>query len=188
MIINILHLPNDPNYPHREVREKSAIKQMEEQGASYMFWDGIMTKERKVGISQAHKAIVKYHKDIDAKYCCIAEDDINFTHKDSFKYFLSQMPEEFDLYLSGYYSGSVNENNEITKFSGLTMYIIKSQYYDTFLSASEKFHLDTALGMMGGKFVVCDKFVCTQAPGFSDQRNRYCDDSKRIQNKPMFHG
>lgn len=182
MILNVINLPSRPD------RKESAIQQLDAQGVSYVFWDGVVTKERKVGISIAHKNIVRHAKESNMERVFIAEDDISFTHKDSFKYFIENMPEDFDLYLSGYYSGSVDENNMITKFSGLTLYCVSNQYFDKFLSASEKFHLDTALGMIGGKFYVSPKFCATQVAGFSDQRNRYADDSKRLVGKPMYHG
>lgn len=182
MIINIINLP------HRVDRRKSATEQMIAQGASYLFWDGIITKERRLGISMAHKRIIQYAKESKFKKVAVAEDDIVFTHPTSLKYFLQHMPYDFDIYLSGYYSGRIGENHIIEKFCGMTLYVVHERYYDTFLAASDKQHIDTALGLIGGKFVVCPKMCAIQMPGYSDQRRRYADDSNRLLHRELYTG
>lgn len=182
MIVNIINLP------HRVDRRKSATEQMIEQGASYMFWDGIMTKERRIGIALAHKQIIRDAQRRRLPMVLVAEDDIKFTHPNALKYFIQNIPRDFDIYLSSYYSGAANENYELKKFNGMTMYICAARYYDTFLGAEDRYHIDTALGLMGGKFVVCPKFVCYQIQGYSDQRRRFCNDSNRIKGRPMYDG
>jgi len=182
MIVNVINLS------HRVDRRKSATEELDKQGASYLFWDGIMTKERRIGIALAHKQIIRDAQRRRLPMVLVAEDDIKFTHPQALKYFLQNIPKDFDLYLSSYYSGYADEKFEIKKFNGLTMYICAERYYETFLSASEKHHLDNAIGMMGGKFIVCPKFVCYQMNGYSDQRRRFCNDSNRIKGRPMYDG
>ncbi len=186
MEINIIHLKNDPKYPHREEREKSVIHQMEMEGCEYKFWDGILEKSRKVGINKAHKQIVQWAKETNQLYVTIAEDDLLWYGSGAWKYYLDNMPEDFDLYLSSYYSGKADQYNIIKFFSGLTMYTVSNKYFDTFLSIPGKGHIDTELSIIGGKFVVCDKFVTKQMIGYSEQRRRVADDSRKHIGKPIY--
>lgn len=183
MILNVINLISRPD------RRESVIEQLDSEGVSYLFWDGIITKERKVGIHHAHKSIIRYAKENKLPYVAIAEDDLRWTAKGAWNYFLKNIPKEsFDLYLSSYYSGMADSNNIINKFSGLSCYICAERFYDKFLGTSEKYHLDTALGMTDGVFYVSPLFCVTQAPGYSDQRKMMVNDSKRLIGKPMFHG
>jgi len=185
-IIHIIHLVNDPKYPHREEREKSVIEQMEMEGCRYRFWPGIIEKPKKAGINKAHRQIVQWTKDNNLPNVFIAEDDLKWYGKGAWKYFLDNMPDDYDLYLSSYYSGRADENNIIQSFSGLTLYSVKNSYYDTYLSTPDNGHIDTALSMAGGKFVVSPKFVTYQMPSFSEQRGRFADDSNRHKGKLIF--
>lgn len=185
-IINIIHLENDPKYPHREEREKSVIAEMEKENCAYKFWPGYLEKERKVGINKAHRQIVQWAKDTNQEMVVIAEDDLLWYAPGSWKYYLDQMPDDFDIYLSSYYSGKADENNLITSFSGLTLYTVKSCYFDKYLSIPEHIHIDTGISLIGGKFVVCPEFVTFQMVGYSEQRRRVVDDSNRHKGKPIF--
>lgn len=186
--INIIHLPNDPKYPHREKREKSVIYQMGLEGCQFKFWDGITGNTPKVNISRAHKQIVQWAKENNLESVCIGEDDLKWTGTNAWKYFIDNKPNDYDLYLSGYYGGRPDKNNIIKNFSGLTLYFIHSRFYDKFLSADEKYHIDSAMGFLGGKYVVCDKFVAIQSPGHSDNVKKYVDYKKRLEGKPMYYG
>ena len=186
-VINIIHLPNDPKYPHREEREKSVIHQMNMEGCKYKFWDGILDNNRKVGIGKAHKQIVQWAKDNDLESVCIAEDDLRWTGTGAWKYFMENIPSEFDIYVGSYYHGSHDANFIVTGgFSGLTLYVVKNSYFDRFLSLPGINHIDKEIDMSGAKIVVSPKFVCTQAPGYSDQRRKFVDDSHRIKTKQLF--
>lgn len=185
-VIHIIHLPNDPKYPHREERERSVIEQMEMESCSYRFWPGIVEKQRKVGINKAHKQIVRYAKDKNLPFVIIAEDDLVWYSQGSWKYFLNNMPYDFDIFLSSYYHGIVDANNEISSFSGLTLYAVAKRFYDKYLSIPEHMHIDTGISLIGGKFIVCPKFVTFQRKGYSEQRGRIVDDSKRHIGKPIY--
>ncbi len=175
------------NLPHRKERKEAVLKEMALENAPYMFWDGIMMPMPKQGVSKAHKQIVRHAKEKNLPYVIIAEDDMKWTGTGAWKYFLDNIPkEDWDLYLSSYYSGQADSNNMIKNFCGLTLYAVHSRYFDTFLSVPENRHLDTALSMAGGKFYVSPLFCTTQAPGYSDQRGRFVDDSRRIKGKQLF--
>lgn len=186
MIINIIHLQNDPKYPHREERENSVISEMEKEGCEYRFWPGFLEKQRKVGINKAHRQIVQWAKDTGQKFVCIAEDDLLWYAPGSWKYYLDHMPEDYDIYLSSYYSGKADENNIIKTFSGLTLYCVHSRYFDKYLSIPEHFHIDAGISLIGGKFVVCPKFIAYQSSGYSEQRRRFVNDNHRHAGKPIF--
>lgn len=188
MIVNIIHLPNDANYPHREQREKSVIEQMENEGAAYRFWDGIICKERKTGINRAHKQIILEAKNNNAEFCCVAEDDLIWYGKGSWDFFQKNMPTNFDLYIGSYYSGCHDENFIVKGFGGLTLYVVANRFFDRFLSLPETMHIDVAISISGAIVKVCDKFVVYQMPGFSEQRRRYADDSKKHIGKPIYDG
>lgn len=182
MIINIINLA------HRIDRKNSTVEQMNSQGAAYMFWPGIITKERRIGISLAHKQIVRYAKESNLPMVAIAEDDIKFTHPRSLQYFLGNIPQDFDIYLSGFYGGYMDEHYNVKKFNGLTLYIVHSRFYDQFLSAPEHHHIDVALHLMEGVFKACPKMCAIQISGYSDQRRTFTDDSNRLKGKVFYNG
>lgn len=184
--INIIHLANDPKYPHREERERSVIAEMEKEGCQYRFWPGIIENERKVGINKAHRQIVQWAKDNNKDRVTIAEDDLIWYAPGAWKYYLDHMPEDFDIYLSSYYHGKADENNIINSFSGLTLYTVHYSFFDKYLAIPEVMHIDTGISLIGGKFVVCPKFVSRQMAGYSEQRRRMVDDSSRHIGKPIF--
>jgi hypothetical protein len=171
MIINIISLPK------RQDRREAVKKQMAHEKCAYQFWDGVEGKVAKTAISQAHKKVVREAQRINLEYCCVAEDDLEFTGTGAWQYFLSNMPKSFDLYVGSYYSGSHDENFVVSGFRGLTLYIINSSFYQNFLSLPETMHIDGALAVSGAKIVVSPLFVCRQAPGYSDQRRRHAENN-----------
>lgn len=187
MIINIIHLTNDPHYSHREEREKSVIEQMEMEQCEYKFWPGIMDRySPKVGISKAHKQIISYAKERGLKTCCIAEDDLKWTAPGSWKYFQDHIPAEFDIFVSSYYSGRHDENFVVHGFGGLTLYVCHERYFDTFLSLNENIHIDTAISLSGAKVIVSPLFTAIQNDGYSEQRKRICKDGHRLKGKQLY--
>lgn len=186
MVINIIHLANDQRYPHREEREKSIIRQMQMEKCEYKFWPGVIENPRKSGINKAHKQIIQWAKQTDQPSVTIAEDDLLWYGSGAWKYYLDNVPKEYDIYLGSYYSGSAGVDNIIKSFSGLTLYTVNSVYFDKYLSIPDNIHIDKGISLMGGRFVVCPKFVCKQMVGYSEQRGRKVDDSARHKNKLIF--
>jgi hypothetical protein len=180
VIINIISLPK------REDRRVAIIKQMEMEKCTYQFFDGVQGAAAKTNISQAHKNVVRYAKEQGLSEIAIAEDDLVWTGTGAWKYFLENKPNDFDVYVGSYYSGSHDENFVVTGLRGLTLYIVHERYYDTFLSLPENTHIDGAIDRSGAKIIVSPLFVCMQQSGWSDQRKRYADDSILLKGKPMF--
>lgn len=180
MLINCINLKK------RTDRKKAAIEQFEAESCEYRFWDGVEGKIPKQNIHHAFKRIIQHYKDNKIMECCVAEDDIKFCAPGAWKYFLSKIPPQYDLYVSGYYSGSHDENFIVKGFRGMTLIIVAGHFYDTFLSLTETQHIDGALAMSGAKIITCYPFAAIQTPGFSDQRKRFADDSHRLKNKELY--
>lgn len=140
----------------------------------------------KHGINKAHKNCVRYAKDHKLDEIIIAEDDVRFTHPDSFQYFLKNKPQSFDLYLSGIYLGDIVDG-KVKSFSGLHLYIVHSKFYDKFLSVPTDEHIDRALGGLGD-FHVCYPFAAIQYNGYS--QNAMCDMNydSLLQGRELFNG
>lgn len=159
-LLNIINLKS------RKDRLELIKQEISEQGITPMFWDGIIHPNSRTGICRAHKQIVRFAQMNNFPSTIIAEDDLHFTSPNGWNYFLSQIPESYDLFLGGVYSGFIIEN-KVSKFSGLTLYSISSRFYDIFLSMPENINIDNALGGKG-EYFVCSPFVCKQHNGFSD--------------------
>lgn len=177
-LINVIHLSEDQvsdmdaNSIATEVlRRQSYMEEMAGQNTRHIVWDGIIDKPVFKGISKSHKAIIKHAKDKNIEQVCVMEDDCKFSHHNSYKYFLQNIPQEFDLYTGLVYQGEIGEDNRLLNgFSGiLTFYICHQRFYDTFLKLNPEKHLDNALGEIAFNhlFFVCLPMVVTQLNGFS---------------------
>lgn len=165
LIVNCLHLSR------REDREALALQQAKEQGYYLRFWEGIENRHnRKMGICQGHKMIIRDAKENDYPFCCIAEDDISWFGKNAWEYFLNSMPEEADIYFSFVYVGDLKDNRITSLFSGMSCYIVYKRFYDFFLSIPDDVHIDRHLGLTSNihKYICCDQVPCEQIGGKSD--------------------
>lgn len=159
---------------NRTERLPRLYNEIKQQGITdYEFWDGIFLPSIKASINAAHKQIVEYAKMAEWESVCIAEDDIQFTHPNSWKYFLDNKPDDFDIYLSMIYLGEPDENNIVKEFTGLTLSIINRKFYEKYLSVPSDEHIDRALSQTGGKFVVCNPFVAKQYNGISSNTGKW---------------
>lgn len=148
------------------------LEELQRQSVSnYEIWDSIYLKSVKASINAAHKQIVEFAQVAGWNEVLIAEDDFIGTHENSFKFFLSQKPKDYDLYLSMIYMGDIDENNRVKDFSGMTLYMVHSRFYDTFLNVDPEEHIDRALSGKG-EFVVCNPFAFVQRNGFSSNTGK----------------
>lgn len=176
MRLNIIHLPHGECHPeHRQKRWDNLMKEIAHQKIDYRIWDGIKTTPGKVGCNWSHKMIIRNAKERGLEYCAIAEDDLCFYGSGAWDYFIKNIPKDFDLYLGGYSGGKPDENNIMKRFSSTGLYICHSRFYDKFLSVPETLHLDNALSIAGGKFVVCNPCVAYQMPGYSEVIDKETD-------------
>lgn len=164
-IVNVINLEA------RTDRMEHFHQQSLEQNFGYRVWPGILCKgDNKRGINLAHRQIVKYAKDNELPYVIICEDDVNFFAPNAFKYFIDNIPQDYDTFHSMIYVGTIQDNRIVSVFSGMTMFAINSRFYDFFLSLPESIHIDRELGLYANrfKFMVCPEFVCEQIAGKSD--------------------
>lgn len=174
---------------NRTERMPRLVDELYKQGIKdYELWEGIyLPHSVKASINAAHKQIVKYARLAEWEEVAIAEDDLKFTHPNSWNYFLSQKPKDFDIYLSMIYSGDIDENNCVKKFTGMTLYIVAKRFYDTFLSIPDEEHIDQALANFG-KYVVCNPFVAMQYDGFSGNTGKNEQYETLLQGRNIYFG
>lgn len=141
------------------------IKEFDEQNITeYKFWDAIMVNYKAVeGINASHKMIVRWAKENGMKEIIIAEQDLMFTSTSSWKYFMDNKPEKFDLYLWGSYVKPLSSN----LVCGFHLYIISEKFYDKFLSVPYNVHIDTAMDLLKGDYKFCYPFPALQRVGYS---------------------
>lgn len=186
-ILNIIHLS------HRIERRQSFLEEMNTQNIAFNIWDGITVyKESCRNISAAHKAIVRVAKEKKWPYAIIAEDDIKFSHPNSWKYYLSQMPKDFDLYVGLMYDGITDGNGRIITTKGMsgtnTLYCISERFYDFFLAIDDSKHLDRELGKFAtlNKYILCEPMVCYQMNGYSSNFKRMMNYDAYLQDKKLY--
>lgn len=174
---------------NRPERVPLLMEELQRQGiTNYKFWDGVYFRHSvKASINEAHKQIVRYAKLAEFGDVLIAEDDFIGTHPDSFKFFISQTPKEYDMYLSMVYLGQLDEQNRVKSFTGMTLYSVHSRFYDTFLSVDPEEHIDRALAGLGD-YHVCNPFAFIQRNGFSSNTGKGEVYDTLLQGRNLFGG
>jgi len=184
MILNFIH------HTKQTERWESINREMREQDIlEYHAWPAIVDLMASFrGIAQAHKQIVRYAMHRQFKEVCIAEDDIKFLAPGAWDYFLAHKPADFDLYLGSIFHGDIKEDGSVDNFAGLTLYIISERFYDTFLALNEMNHIDRELAHKG-RYIVCDKMVCSQHGGFSLNKQSFVEDYDHyLEGRTLFTG
>lgn len=163
--LNIIH------HFERIDREELMMRELAEQEIyNYHIWPAIFDERAPfAGISMAHKRIVRHAKQNKYPYVIIAEDDLRFTARGAYKHFISQKPEDYDIYLASVYTGDIQPDNTVADFSGFTLYIMAERFYDAFLNISVMNHCDRSVARMG-RFVVCNPFTCYQFTTYSQNK------------------
>lgn len=158
---------------NRSERMPLLMKELETQGITdYTLWDGVYKYDSvKENINAAHKQIVEYSKIAEFSEVIIAEDDLVFTHPESWKQFLKNIPDRYDIYLGGCYSPVFNPDNTLKSFCGLHLYSIHESFYDTFLSLPKHEHIDRSMEGLG-RFILADPMVAVQRNGFSSNTGK----------------
>lgn len=177
--LHILHLPaktdNDKVNRVAAIRLQNLHSELEKCNITDYtivegFYDPINTKQ---AIHKGHKLIVQLAKEQGMGNVIVAEDDLVFSSPNSYSYFLSQIPEDYDLFVGLIYDwpGQVNEQHRILNgMSGThTLLSINSRFFDFILSQPDDVHCDRNLGQYAYKFkyYVCNPMVVTQRGGYS---------------------
>lgn len=185
------------NLDFREDRFNHIMSEIHKQGITdYKKFDGIHDKHfPKKGILQAHKSVVREAKENGWQSVIVAEDDLRFFAPGAWQYFLDNTPDDYDIYFAMIYVGDVDSDNRIiSTCSGMTMYRVHERFYDIFLSIPEHdggVHIDRYITSMHDKykFFVCDKYVCEQIGGTSDNTKKKNNDyTPLLKGKPLFTG
>ena len=168
MFIGVVH---DESNTERNIR---LIAELSSQGIkNYTIFPAIHDiRSVKKGINLAHKSVVEYAQLADFDEVCVMEDDVKFTHYNSFNYFLSQKPIDFDLFLAGIYVGDILKGGMVKSFCGFHCYVVAKRFYELFLSVPEDYHIDRAMEGLG-KFIVCNPFAAIQYNGKSSNTGKY---------------
>lgn len=189
-VINVINLPK------RTDRLRNFEIQATEQGFQYKVWNGIIDLACVFrGISSAHKRIIMGAKSRGLKRCFVAEDDCRFTSIGAWNYFLSQIPESYDMFFASFYEGKVDENNRLVKgnssfelLSGMTLYVVNERFYDVFLNVNSLAHIDKELGMLVDKyeFYVAPEFCAIQENGYSDNKKKECNYDHYMKGRKLY--
>lgn len=175
------------NLPERKDRLAHIKKELS--GWEYQLMPGVVDKDPKVGIAQAHMNCILLARQSEWDNVLIIEDDM-VLRKGAHEYFnkaLNTLPENWDILLGGLYNCKyqipVNEYwNRTGEFCGAHFYIANHTSYDRILSCSPRQHIDRWINQGGNKLncFVTKKFVATQLNGFSDNIKRNVDYSKEL--------
>ena len=184
-ILSILHLVE------REDRAESLKVQLDSQNiTNYIMWQGEVNRHnRKESICKGFKKIIQWAKDTMQPFVNVAEDDIVFFNPDSYKYYLSQIPDDYDVFWSMYFVGSNDENFRINSVcSGMTLFTVHSRFYDFFLNMDSDIHIDRYLTSLHEQFVfkVCPLIPVTQSGSKSDNNLMTCDYSPFLEGRKIF--
>jgi hypothetical protein len=163
------------------------MSELERQGIlDYEFWDGVYLPSIRASINAAHKQIVEFARLAEYPEVCIAEDDIVGTHPNSWNYFLSQKPKEYDMYLSMVYLGDIIDGR-VESFTGMTLYSVSRKFYDKFLSVDPNEHIDRALAGLGD-YHVCHPFTFIQRNGFSSNTGKMEEYDQLLNGRILYNG
>src|ERR1700677_1855384 len=101
MIVNVIH------DRARTDRYDLLQKEIETHGLTVKYWPAVKDPLNRVfvGISQAHKQIIRYAKENKLPSVCIAEDDLYFFAPGAWQYFLDNIPADYDIYLGVVFHG-----------------------------------------------------------------------------------
>lgn len=160
--------------------------------------NGVTNSKPMLGIAQAHINCILIAKQNEWPEVLIMEDDVVFQGKEKTAPYLNEalknVPEDWEVLLGGLYGvgrsdavGQLTKANDywsrVGEFCGIHFYIVNKTAYNKIIEGyDEKTHFDRWINK-GGKKTKCyvtNKFVATQSAGYSDQRNKYVDDSDRI--------
>lgn len=167
-------------------RYKNVVEQFEKQNAKFILCSGvepIIGMPVYTAISKAHKKIVQRAKDWGMERVVIAEDDINFLGEGCLRYFLDNVPDEFDIYTGSAFQIQY-EGEKVIGFEGLTLYMVNEKFYETFLSLPEDEQLDVVLSGKGN-YKLSPKIVAGQIRSFSDNKKVMAEPEFQT-NYPLF--
>jgi hypothetical protein len=150
----------------------------------FRIWPAVVLRHSVVeSINESHKMIVRWAKEVGLPYVIICEDDLLFSDIGAWQYYLSKMPQDFDLYLACTY---VKPFDPI-KITGFHLYTVAAKFYDTFLSAPKNAHIDVAMDDLGGDYHLCYPFPALQRAGYSSNCSGYANYNTVLEKSDIYH-
>ncbi len=151
----------------------------------YKIWPAVVLRHSVVeSINASHKMIVRAARDLGWAEVTIGEDDLMFTCDGAWDFYLRNKPMSFDLYLACTY---VKPFDPI-KITGFHLYTVAAKFYDRFLSAPDKAHIDVAMDDLGGDYRLCYPFPALQRAGFSSNCSGYANYNTVLEKADTYHG
>lgn len=187
-IVNIINLER------RIDRKVSLLHHLHSMNIPYQLWKAHEDPHQLTyySVTASHKAIVEDAKREGRKYVVVGEDDMRFSHPDAYKYFIENMPEDFDLYLGMIYCGQFGEepNRIINSFVGMQFYSVHERFFDEFLSCPADRHIDMWLSESCHlfKYYTPEYFVAYGEAGWSDNFKRNWSHDPNSLPRPLFNG
>lgn len=175
----------------RDERALSIVEQSKRLGFCVRFWEGEMEKFGHIGINKAFRKIVQWAKENKSPRVLIGEDDLLFSSPGAWKYYIDNIPDDYDTYLGGIYAGQLQGNRIINGYSGHSLIMIHERFYDFFLSANPNDHLDRWLGNTAFKhqYIVCLPYVVYQiSKGYSDNHKRMVSHNSYLKEMNLYKG
>lgn len=174
-ILNIIHADlnrSQREYEATKIRHQNYLDQCSDNGIKFKVSSGVTSELQTFhNINLAHKKVIAQAKADGLESCLIAESDFVMSSPGAWKYFLSQLPESYDLFCGLIYHGTVQDGRILSAFSGgLTMYSIHSRFYDDVLGITVDEHIDREIGKRFSQtkeLLCCVPMVCTQLGGYS---------------------
>lgn len=172
----VIHIPGSSRYDHlKDMMDKHY-------GNDWEIFQAVVNDHRPtLGISESFKKVIS--ENINEEMIHVLEDDVVFTSEKSrqvFEKVLSDLPEDWDILLSGCYTMTVEKEYEgfvkLSDFRSLHSVVIRKSAYDKFLSHNHDFtnNIDDHLAKLipKGKLnaYMCHPMVAIQKPGYSYQR------------------
>lgn len=175
--MNVLIIHDERNVRHDRLRQELESQNIDLSNVTFI--PPVYMENPKNGVSAAHKNCIRYAKEKGWKRVIVMENDIRFTHPNSFNFFLegfNELPDDWEIYLGGAYSykfrENINENlHHITNFHAFHLYAVNSEYYDGYLNIRDDWHIDVALGYEANTYL--------RFPIPSIQHNGYSESFKR---------
>ena len=152
------------------------IEELKNKGIEYEIFPAVVLQTSVVeSISESFKSIIREAKENKLEMVCIMEDDVCFSCENSWKYFLENMPKEFDVYIAGTY---LMDNRleykpplvKVNEWIGNHAIVVHSRYYDKWLESDSKLHCDGAQAG-NGEFYLCFPMIAKQRSGLWSSNN-----------------
>lgn len=151
----------------------------------YHFWEAICNKNSVVeSINSSHKMIIRWAKGNRKPFVVIAEQDLTFTDKGAWDYFIDNVPLTYDIYLACTYIPPIS-NNQIC---GFHLYVVHEDFYDKFLAVPDNQHIDTAMNEIKGNYKFCYPFPALQRSGWSFNNKAICNYNSVLKPEDIWKG